>query len=338
MEKWFVCSDIHDDEQALSAFADYAQAQGANRLIVLGDLALRPYDKHDLEQLIKNVDPKFLNAVINVQHPLQMQAARKFLTGRLDFRVAIKDFLKAKDADYGDTLGEMKRILDATGVPYHVIPGNYDSDIEHVFRDSNVHKKAFTLGEAKVLGYGGADALPPHIGLLFMLGEVMESEQIVSFDHKELYDLLKKEQPAVGFIHTPPHLLCDDAHNGENAGTPATTKYIVEHGPKLILSGHIHEAGPNGNNPNGVRGISGLNNSKMNTKTLVLNPGNLGRFELLHPQTLDSLLPIEKAFDYGTFSEVHVEPDGTPKKLFQYTVQVEGRSIGQVRLIGDFTI
>ena len=121
-------------------------------------------------------------------------------------------------------------------------------------------------------GYGGADAFPPYIYILDQLGE------IVHFDHQELYVQLTREKPDVVITHNPPKKLCDDMFNRDNVGTPAITQYIVDHGPKLVLSGHIHEAGPNGNNPHNVKGISGYKNPHTGKTTIVVNPGNVGRY------------------------------------------------------------
>ena len=300
METWFVCSDIHDDTEALKAFADYAQAQQANRLILLGDLSLRPYKPSDFEKLVQ--DPN---------------------------RQAIYEFIQAKRAHNDAVLLEMKRTLDGSGIQYHVIPGNYDPALERLFGEHDLHSKTTILGEAKTLGYGGADASPAHIELLAQMNEV------VSFDHRELLYRLLTERPTIGLIHNPPKDYCDDLFDGKHVGTPATKAYIFEHQPKLIISGHIHEAGPNGNNPNGVRGIQTIRHNGGKTTT-VLNPGNLGRFELiLNPETLEPF----RAFDYGTFIQVKVEADGTPKQVVQYTLQpLSTRGIGQVRTLEEYKI
>ena len=226
IEKYLVCSDIHDDIEALEKFADFSQVEEADRILVLGDFSLRPYTADDLEQLIKIEDTQ--------------------------------SFIRVKRKHTQNMLNEMKNILKKTEIPYSVIPGNYDSnhDIEAVFNNNNLHKKTTTFGEAEVFGYGGADAFPSHILLLCQLDE------ITPFDNQELYNLLKKEMPDIILTHNPPHQFCDNMFDGQNKGTPATTKHIMEFAPRLVLSGHIHEAGPLGNNPNGVQGFSGYQNKK----------------------------------------------------------------------------
>ncbi|MFC1686209.1 metallophosphoesterase [Nanoarchaeota archaeon] len=297
MDKTFVCSDVHDDYDALKTFADYAQSQDASNILIAGDLSLRPYTKGGIEELINNND--------------------------------VKTFIKSKREHNEGVLKGMKEILDGSGIPYQLIPGNYDSNesFEKVFGDKSLHLKTSKLGDLKIGGYGGADAYPEHMMRLAEIGEV------VDFKHEELYEFLKREKPDVGLIHNPPQGMCDDMFNGENVGTPATTKYIAEEGPKLILSGHIHEAGPNGGNQKDVYGISGYENDETGKLTVVLNPGNLGRFELLDPRSLEHSMQ----FDYGTFSSFEMDEEKV-KRVIQYSVKAPERSVGDVKIIIELNL
>ncbi|MBS3144160.1 metallophosphoesterase family protein [Candidatus Woesearchaeota archaeon] len=310
-EKLFIASDIHDDVEALEVFVDFAQAQQADRILLLGDLSLRPYTAQDLQNLVAQETAQGIP------------------------QSAVQAFIDAKNRHNSKVLTEMKRRMDNSGIPYHVIPGNYDGSLEPVFGDRDLHLKTAQFGEAKVAGYGGANSHPRHIQLLVDLG------QITPFDHQQLYDFLSKERPMIGIIHNPPQGFCDVTFKGQNVGTPATTAYIQQHMPKLILSGHIHEAGPNANNPKGVEGIAGCESS--GKRTIVINPGNLGRFDLLKMPNLETVM----SFDHGTFSEVHIEADGTPIKLSHYSVQPEKefrqrglteRHVGPVRKLAEYAL
>ena len=42
VKKYFVCSDIHDDIDALNAFVDFSQTNEADHMLLLGDFSLRP--------------------------------------------------------------------------------------------------------------------------------------------------------------------------------------------------------------------------------------------------------------------------------------------------------
>ena len=290
MEKQFVCSDIHEDIEAMKAFLDYASAQSADRILCLGDLSFKPYTREDLERLVATED--------------------------------VDSFIKAKRGRNSKKLNEFKDVLDNSQIPYVVIPGNYDPDFENIFGDNDLHLRNTVFGEAKISGYGGADAFPPHIGLLNRFNE------IVPFDHKELYEFLKSENPDIDLTHNPPKGLCDDMFNGQNVGTPATTQYIQENSPKIVLAGHIHEAGPLGNNPNGVQGIAQSGSS------IIVNPGNLGRFGLLDGMSLEPTMQ----FDYGTFAQLDVEADGSLVAVSQYSLSSPERGIGKVKNLQRFFI
>lgn len=296
MIELYVCSDVHDDLEALRAFANFAQQQEAHKILVLGDLSLRPYTREALADYVKTGDKQ--------------------------------RFIAAKRKHNDALLREMKAVLDSIGIPYNVIPGNYDPDFEHIFGEADINRKSTVFGAARVFGYGGAPQIPFHLGILDELGE------LTPFDHKELYVRLCAERPDIALIHTPPYRLCDDNYAGDNIGTPASFKYITEQGPKLILSGHVHEAGPNGNNPNKVKGVAGIKNPKTGKTTIVINPGNLGRFELVHHLTLEP----QRKFDYGTFANVDVDIDGSPRGVTYYSIQPEDkkeRSVGKVRELDE---
>jgi Icc-related predicted phosphoesterase len=297
-------SDTHDDLEAVARAVDFAKSEGkeGSRIVHVGDLALRPYTKESLDNLVKNRD--------------------------------VENFVEEKRDHNEGVLNEYKSILNSSGMPFTVIPGNYDGNLNGVFEDADIHNRAVDWDGVRVIGYGAGGNLdedwigPGYMQLLVKLGE------IEMFNGKDLDNLLRKNKPSIAVIHNPPYGFCDDMFNGEPVGTPTTTKYMQENdGLKLVLSGHIHEAGPNANNPNGVNGISGIQRES-GERTIVVNPGNLGRFGILNPQTLE---PFTE-FDYGTFVRVDIEEDGTPVRVKQYSVQEYNKTIGKVREIGDFDL
>ncbi len=297
-------SDTHDDLEAVARAVDFAKSEGleGSRIVHVGDLALRPYTREDLESVIKTRDGK--------------------------------TFIDAIKKRTGQVYGTYRDILESSGMPFTVIPGNYDSSLTASFGEADIHNIAVDWDGIKVVGYGAGGNLdedwigPEHMQVVVRL------KQIQMFNPLELATLLESNSPSIAVIHNPPYGLCDDMFNGQHVGTPTSRGYIEKaEGLKLVLSGHIHEAGPNANNPNGVNGISGIEREN-GSKVIVVNPGNLGRFGILHPHTLD---PVRE-FDYGTFVRVDIEDDGTPVKVTQYTVQEEGRGIGQVKEMGMFDL
>ncbi len=303
----YVMSDTHDDLEAVARAVDFAEAEGreGSRIVHVGDLALRPYTKEALEEVMKTQD------------------AQTFLANMKEHRDGI--------------LRGYKEVFDSSKMPFTVIPGNYDGELSHVFGDSNIHNRGVDWNGVRVVGYGGAgdgdgDWIgPPHMNPMVQLGEIQ------MFNPDELKTLLEENSPGIAVIHNPPKGLCDDMFNGNHVGTPTSTRYILHNSNlKLVFGGHIHEAGPNGNNPNGVNGIAGVGHINGNriTRTTVVNPGNLGRFGILSPQTLE---PVRE-FDYGTFARVDIEEDGTPVRVKQYSVQEDDKTIGKVKEIGDFDL
>jgi len=287
---YFICSDVHDDVEALAKFTDYAQSERADRILIAGDLSLRPYSRKDLESLLVTKD--------------------------------VPAFLKAKRNHNSAVLKEMKGVLDKSGIAYNVVPGNYDGDFEDIFNEKNLHLKSEQIDGFKISGYGGADAYPQHIGLLVDLNE------IIAFDPNELYSFLRKERPDVILSHDPPNQFCDNMFNGRNAGTMALTKFMAAFFPQLVISGHIHESGPGADNPQHNCGIATMGEEE---QTVVLNPGNLGRFELLQFPSLETGMQ----FDYGTFIKVDLENNGKPAKVKQYAMQDLNRTVGRIRQIRE---
>jgi len=291
MKKYFIASDIHDDVDALKIFVDYAAAQQADGIWLIGDLQLRPYSKGSLDDYINTGDKE--------------------------------KFIDEKRLHSRDILGQMKEILASSEVQHYLIPGNYDGnlDVTAIFGEKNLHLQTTMIDGVKIVGYGGANELSRHVMILEHLGEMAE------FDPKAMYALLEKEKPQIVFSHTPPQGMCDNMFDGTNPGIKELREYIEKYHPKLVISGHIHEAGPNGNNPSNIRGI--VCYPHQDQSTIVVNPGNLGRWEILNPRDLSTV----KQFPHGTFAEIRLDDDGAPKWLNQYTLSLPNYKVGKVRKI-----
>ncbi|NQU78636.1 metallophosphoesterase [Candidatus Woesearchaeota archaeon] len=186
-------------------------------------------------------------------------------------------FIEAKRQHVQKTYTEMKQALG--NKPYFVIPGNYDSDIdiEAVFKDKNLHKKSSTIGSSTITGYGGALENPPHIKLLEKLGDI---EQFKDYD---IHKFLEETTTDILITHEAPE---DDNH----IGSQAITQYIETNQPRLVICGNTQEAIPS---------------SKQYKKTTVVNPGNLGKFELINPHDLKTIT----SFDHGTYAEIDFEDE-----------------------------
>ncbi len=299
---YYVCADIHDDLQALDAFTDFVQAQGAAGMFVLGDLSLRPYTKKSLDDFLLTKDAE--------------------------------TFIVEKRSQTRYMYEQMQYLLGRTGIPYWVVPGNYDSrwEFELVFGPQNVHKQQSYLEDARMLGYGGSNVFAPHLDILFRLDE------IVTFDEQELSSLLNQSNPDLVLVHTPPLGMCDTRYDGRHMGSPELYNYLadscLQKSPKLILCGHVHEAGPSGRNPNSIKGLVGYQHPRTGQVTLVVNPGNLGKFELVDPSSLRTLIHIP----HRTFVSVDLETDGTPRRVIQYFLTASDDKYRSVQKLDEFRL
>ena len=59
---------------------------------------------------------------------------------------------------------------------------------------------------------------------------------------KKLNKLLKTVKDPVLISHIPPYGYVDKLYNGKHVGSKAVLAAIKKYKPKLVLSGHIHEA------------------------------------------------------------------------------------------------
>lgn len=295
------CSDLHEDFEALAVAADFAQAKNADKIIISGDLNLRGYTQQDLESLICDKNkPRFRQSVVDKTTNIYNQ---------------------------------FKAILDKSGIQYLVVPGNYDTtSIESVFKSHNLDRKTINENGIKYFGYGGGEQTPAHIANLEDL--FSEKPLVVVFDGKELYQKLHAEKPEIIITHQPPQGLLDYTVFQQHWGTSATTQYLKDCQktnvamPKLILIGHVHESGPYANNAKGFNGIAKFG------ETIVINAGNLGRFDLIDPKTMSSITDRvllrgrspsavsdkEKILDWGTFAEIDAEENGTVKSVAFYSI------------------
>lgn len=317
MAKYIHASDVHEDYDALAAVVDFAQAKSADKVVISGDFNLKGYTGKDIETF---------------------KATRNYDV----FRQSVLDETKRIYAEF-------RRILDA-GVPYLVIPGNYDTcTLNRVFGGNNLNRLVQDEGAIRYFGYGGGKQTPTHIANL----EDLFSDLVCRFDEQELYHLLCQEEPAIAIIHQPPYGSLDYTVFQQHWGTKALRQYIEErtlHGkpaPKLLLVGHVHEDGPYGNNAMGFKGIDKLE------ETVVVNSGNLGRFELIDPSTMQPITaqllcrgrnPIavpetEKILDWGTFSEIDTAADGKVKRVTFYSIMnPDKKKVDQIKEIARYDL
>ncbi|MCL2606964.1 MAG: metallophosphoesterase family protein [Methanomassiliicoccaceae archaeon] len=140
-----------------------------------------------------------------------------------------------------DYISSLKRTVYA--VPGNCDPRDLPSRISGVAVD--MHGKTVTVGDIKIVGLGGSN--PTVFNTPF---EISEDDILRSLDPIcEGVTILMVHAPAFGYLDMIP--------SGVRVGSESVRRIVDRHKPKVVLSGHIHEA----------RG------TEYHDGTLFLNPG-----------------------------------------------------------------
>lgn len=140
-------------------------------------------------------------------------------------------------------------------IPVLLLHGNHEAE-ERLREAAKKHDRLIFLHKEKheqqgwvFLGYGGEG----------FKEEDAELERLVKEKGWHTLDWSK----VVFLSHAPPHKTdLDDLGQGNHVGSKSLTKLIKKHQPKLVLTGHIHEA---------------FNTEEKMGKTIAINPGPKGR-------------------------------------------------------------
>lgn len=166
--------------------------------------------------------------------------------------------IEDKGADFVIILGDItqfgpkswaENFLAAFKVPVYAVAGNCDPPEEIMDAISKkallLHKRKIFIEEVPFIGLGGSN--PTIFDTPF---EMSEKEIESSLDPL-------MEMNAVLVLHAPPMGINDTIPSGAHVGSSAVKMIVDKYHPRLVLSGHIHEA----------RGIVEEN------KTIFINPG-----------------------------------------------------------------
>ncbi|MFT4308436.1 MAG: metallophosphoesterase family protein [Candidatus Woesearchaeota archaeon] len=223
----FVVGDHHEDHDSLERAVDYISTQNPCLLVHLGDFSHNPYTQAMADELKRTGD--------------------------------VHRFLHEKRAYNEAHIRHDRDLLDRSGVPYLVIPGNYDPNLITLFGQRDMHARAIPVDGVMFAGYGGWMRQPGHIAPLVRSGE------IVPYDERELFRTVVETEPDILLLHGPASGLNDRITSGEHVGSKAAAAAIDVVKPYLVLSGHIHEA----------RGVTVANRANGGV-TVAVNPGNVG--------------------------------------------------------------
>ncbi|MGD9962301.1 MAG: metallophosphoesterase [Thermoplasmata archaeon] len=146
---------------------------------------------------------------------------------RPDAVIACGDFTTYGSADY------MRRVLDNFEADLLGVPGNCDTDeMLRMLEDSggSLHAKRVRKAGHDLFGFGGG--LPSSMHMPF---EVEEDDMVAG-----LRSVAARE--GVMVTHTPPKGANDLNRSGRHLGSEGVMGVVQEFRPRLVLSGHIHEA------------------------------------------------------------------------------------------------
>jgi Icc-related predicted phosphoesterase len=223
----FVLGDSHEDHASLERAVTYIGAQSPDLLVHLGDFSMQPYTQKMADDLNRTGD--------------------------------MASFLQAKRAHNEGHIRADQRLIEDSGIPYLVVPGNYDPNLITLFGSNDLHNRSTVIGDIMVAGYGGWMRQPPHIETLVQLGE------IVPYSERELFETVVATEPDVLLMHGPAHGMNDRVADGTRVGSRAAAQAVAAVKPYLVLSGHVHEA----------RG-SVVDRHETGGFTVAVNPGNVG--------------------------------------------------------------
>ena len=171
-----------------------------------------------------------------------------------------EDFEKHMDEQYA----EFRQRFDDLEQEVVLVPGNWDGNRidDHLDKENISRKDPKDIEGVKFAGYGGANEHPFEIPV----------DKKTWFNEYDMFEHFSKYDDAeVVITHTPPRVL------KEFPGEYSVRAVMERNAPGLLLAGHIHGT---------------LCVREPRTGTLIVNPGNLGKYE--------------GQKDYGTFAEVDI--------------------------------
>lgn len=156
---------------------------------------------------------------------------------RPDLIVFAGDFITGKPLGF---LRESLRELRSLAPAVYVIPGNWDPREGLIAMDEeaqdglrNLHKSTAWLGGYSFAGLGGSITTPP-------------GNTPLEMPDAGFADPLTAGLPAdIWVLHQPLRGFCDKVASGQNVGSDSLRELFAaqEEPPRLVISGHIHEAG-----------------------------------------------------------------------------------------------
>jgi Icc-related predicted phosphoesterase len=265
-------SDMHGDMEFLNIFRDYARSRNDLEVIISsGDLLGQTFNEEEIEALEISENVLF-NVRIQNQINRKLYDLAKDIAQKLDLdeklRTIAKTYLDLTAKlrqDSGKQYEAIKQVFDSFEKPVLTIPGNWDTvNMDDYLSKENLHEKHKTeINNVSFAGYGASPEL---------MSGIIPREMELPFSEKQLYGFLKEQDPDIAIIHAPPYGFTDGVINKENKkvhmGNLGALSYLLDESPNVVLTGHRH----------------GVEIVKKNN-TVIINPGNLGRYNGNAPGT-----------------------------------------------------
>ena len=145
------------------------------------------------------------------------------------------------------------------------LPGNYDIDLQYTeLYEHDIHRKSVHFNDYKFSGYGGAPIVTS--GIPEKLAVKFHEYTRNGSNYSEPEDFFREELPDIAVIHNPAYGYLDKIPGFGNVGSQGIRRYLDDHPPLLVVSGHVHED----------QGVLKKGN------TIFLNPSNFGSVDSVH--------------------------------------------------------
>jgi Icc-related predicted phosphoesterase len=287
-------SDIHGDFETLDKALKVYKDSDAQLLTINGDLLGEIFKDKEREDFLQtssamyNFTAQLYNASEGRISSMN-QAAQVLSSGQVEVNeetIALaKKYLSFEEtAKTRATLQyqEYKTRFDSLGKKVLLVPGNWDLlCLEDVLANENLHMKPKVEIEGlSFIGYGGAGPIPKPIPQ--DLGFVSSFNSDEAFNH-----LSSAEDTDVALVHVAPRYFDNPK---STSGEFFMLAYMYRNQPSVILAGHTHH-------PSIM--------IEKRTNTVIINPGNLGRYD---------------ETDYGTFLQFELDENPGIKKPVLYNV------------------
>ena len=226
----------------------------------------------------------------------------------------------------------LKDSLDASGLPYLCLPGNYDKDLADTpLRDRDLHHHVQEVRGLRLGGYGGASPAQGGVYIPSLPGGVLDArpfpaipvELTVPYNEflygphlvSEPLEFFLKEQPDIACLHNPIYKYLD-----RDQGSRGMHQYALAGKTALFLSGHMHEA----------RGVQRVQTSvpSFSRFPVALNPGNFGREKLASEKRQEKL-------GAGYFALVELDETEKRFETAHFYCLAHPKSADSVTLVGE---